>query len=84
MVLQNKKERYIQIQFEKAEKLKRMPPWANKEAIKQFYRNCPAGYHVDHIIPLRGRKVSGLHVMENLQYLLAKENLSKGNKFGED
>lgn len=61
-----------------------MPPWANKEAIKQFYRNCPAGYHVDHIIPLRGRKVSGLHVMENLQYLLAKENLSKGNKFGED
>ena len=80
----NKKERYIQVQFEKAEKLKRMPSWADREAIKEFYRNCPSGYHVDHVIPLRGRNVSGLHIVENLQYLLAKENMSKGNKFGEN
>jgi hypothetical protein len=78
---QNRKERYLQTQFEKAEKMKRMPTWADREAIKDFYRNCPEGHHVDHIVPLRGKNVSGLHILENLQYLPAKENMSKGNKF---
>lgn len=56
------------------------PKWANLEAIAEFYRNRPEGYHVDHIVPLNGVDVSGLHVLENLQYLLAKDNLSKGNR----
>jgi len=77
----NKEKQKIKAMFEKAEKLKRMPSWADKEAIEQFYSNRPAGYHVDHIIPLRGKNVSGLHVVENLQYLLACDNMSKGNKF---
>lgn len=59
----------------------RTPAWADLEAIKAFYVNCPAGYHVDHIIPLQGRRVSGLHVQDNLQYLAAIDNLVKGNKF---
>jgi hypothetical protein len=79
--LKNKQKQRIKNQFEKAEKLKRLPAWADKKAIAEFYRNCPEGYHVDHIIPLRGKNVCGLHVLENLQYLSAKENLSKGNKF---
>lgn len=65
----------------RASKLKRTPKWADLEAIKKFYSKCPEGYHVDHIVPLQGEKVSGLHVLENLQYLPAHENLTKSNKF---
>ena len=36
-----------------AAKLHRIPPWADLDAIKFFYECCPAGCHVDHIIPLR-------------------------------
>ena len=57
------------------------PPWSDINAITVFYANCPVGYHVDHIIPLFGEIVSGLHTIENLQYLPALENLKKGNKF---
>lgn len=64
-----------------AAKLQRMPKWADGYEIGLIYANCPKGHHVDHIIPLQGELVSGLHVPENLQYLPAKENLSKGNKF---
>ncbi len=57
------------------------PPWANLDKIKEIYDNCPEGYHVDHIIPLKGKNISGLHVETNLQYLTAYENRSKGNRF---
>ena len=56
------------------------PAWANLGAIKEFYKNKPDGHHVDHIIPLQGKDVCGLHVLENLQYLTAEENLRKGNR----
>lgn len=56
------------------------PIWANKYAILQFYLNCPKGFHVDHVLPLKGKTVSGLHTIENLQYLPASENMAKGNK----
>lgn len=59
----------------------RTPSWADKGAIVAVYKGCPAGCQVDHIIPLRGDTVSGLHVAENLQYLPASENRAKSNKF---
>tara|TARA_Y100000310_G_scaffold163786_1_gene163573 strand:+ start:167 stop:637 length:471 start_codon:yes stop_codon:yes gene_type:complete len=65
----------------KAAKLLRTPVWSDLEKIRKIYLNCPSGYHVDHIIPLQGRLVSGLHVPENLQYLTAFENCSKNNRF---
>jgi hypothetical protein len=59
----------------------RTPSWANLSEIKRMYENCPDGHHVDHIIPLQGKFVSGFHVETNLQYLPASQNLKKHNKY---
>jgi hypothetical protein len=60
---------------------KATPIWANKELIREVYSNKPEGCHVDHVVPIRGETVCGLHVVENLQYLTAAENMEKGNRF---
>jgi hypothetical protein len=65
----------------------RSPQWADQDAIMEFYWNCPDGFEVDHIIPLRGiidgRKVTGLHVHHNLQYLTKQENRRKHCRISE-
>jgi len=65
----------------RALKLKATPKFANLEKIKEIYKNCPKGYVVDHIVPLQGKIVCGLHVEWNLQYLTKSENSSKCNTF---
>lgn len=70
-------------------KIQRSPSWANLDHIAGMYELCGlfrgAGLdlHVDHIIPLQGEIVSGLHVENNLQLLPRLENIGKKNLFSE-
>jgi len=61
---------------------KATPAWADHKAIAAIYREAAErGMHVDHVIPLQGKRVSGLHVHTNLQLLSPEENLRKGNRY---
>lgn len=74
----------------RASTIQRTPKWLTKEDIAEIeavYEQARVAtestgvqHHVDHIIPLRGKLVSGLHVPWNLQVLTASENASKGNR----
>lgn len=57
------------------------PPWVNMEAIRAVYAACPPSMQVDHIVPIKGKNVCGLHVAWNLSYLTISENSSKGNRW---
>jgi hypothetical protein len=75
----------------RADKLNRTSKWLAKDdlwLIKEAYelaalRTKMFGFkwHVDHIIPLKGKLVSGLHVPTNLQVIEGRLNIMKNNKF---
>jgi len=78
----------------RAAKLQALPKWLTKEELDQikelytcaqmFKLYTGQEYHVDHIVPLQGENVCGLHVPWNLQVIPASENLSKSNKLQEE
>ncbi len=70
------------------------PKWVDSEElwlIKEAYalaalrtKQFKFSWHVDHIVPLQGKLVSGLHTIYNLQVIPGVENLKKKNKHGVD
>ena len=68
--------------------LRATPPWADRQSIQKVYEKAQRlteqtgiPHHVDHDIPLRGRLVSGLHVLANLRVLRFDDNLAKSNRY---
>lgn len=68
-------------------KRQRTPPWADRSAIRAVYIEAARmtkvtgiPHEVDHIYPLQGESVSGLHVHNNLQVITRYQNRSKGTK----
>lgn len=69
----------------------RTPAWLTPEDFAQMTRVYKLAkrlteltgveHHVDHELPLRGKKVSGLHVPQNLRVITASANISKRNEF---
>jgi 5-methylcytosine-specific restriction endonuclease McrA len=78
----------------RAAKLQRTPTWLNaaqRIQIAEIYKSAAAlsatlgiSLHVDHIVPLQGELVSGLHVPWNLQILVGEDNNRKYNHLPEN
>ena len=74
----------------RTKKLQATPEWLTEDdfwLIDEIYelaalRTKTTGikWHVDHIVPLQGKKVCGLHVPWNLQVITFTDNMQKSNK----
>lgn len=72
-------------------KMQRTPAWLGKDdywMLEQAYELAALrtklfgfSWHVDHVLPLQGKKVSGLHVPTNVQVIPGVENVRKANRF---
>jgi 5-methylcytosine-specific restriction endonuclease McrA len=87
---ENKDAYYARKAKRRASLLNRTPKWlsaSDLQTMSAIYQRCAflnkqssEKYEVDHIVPLQGETVSGLHVPWNLQIIPMFENRSKGNK----
>lgn len=84
---ENKASFYYRAKIRKSTVKMATPLWACYESIQTKYKERETMskvtglvHHVDHIIPLQGENVCGLHVASNLRVILARDNLAKSNK----
>lgn len=84
---ENNRDKYQhQKALRRASELQATPAWVDANALSSIYakaarlRAAGQDVHVDHIVPLRGKNVCGLHVPWNLQIIPASDNLRKGNR----
>lgn len=73
----------------KTDKLRACPSWLTDDDLFMIFEAydlaqrravvCGGVWHVDHVVPLRGKAVSGLHVPWNLQVIPKANNLRKSN-----
>jgi hypothetical protein len=90
-VTNNPEKKLALIAKRKAAQIQRTPWWITAEdwtVIQNFYAEAKrleaqtgVKHHVDHIIPLQGKNVSGLHVPNNLRVIPAKDNQQKSNNY---
>lgn len=90
---QERKRRYLASSREsrarqRALRLRRLAKWADRKKIADIYREANritrrtgVPHEVDHIIPLQGKSVSGLHVETNLRVIPRSENIKKSNRY---
>lgn len=71
----------------RASLVRAVPLWADLKKIAEIYATAAwltltsgEPWHVDHIVPLQGKTVSGLHCEANLTLLPASENIAKSNR----
>jgi hypothetical protein len=79
------------VQARRARKMNATPKWANKFFIDEIYhlaklrtKMLGSEWHVDHIVPLKSKRVCGLHVENNLRVIPATQNLEKHNSHWPD
>lgn len=75
------------VALQRAKRYRAVPKWFEKDKIIEVYKACKQQslqdnqiYHIDHIVPINSDIVCGLHCYDNLQILIAEENLAKSNK----
>lgn len=79
---------YLRAEARKRQIKQSTPAWANRFFIEELYRLSSlrtkmlgVQFHVDHIVPLKGKNVCGLHVENNLRIIPAEMNMRKHNHF---
>ena len=90
---ENKDKRAAYEAKRRAAKLQRTPKWLSEDHLwmmQQAYELAALRakmfgfeWHVDHIVPLQGKQVCGLHVPWNLQVIPGTDNIKKSNKWAE-
>lgn len=84
---EHRREIYVNNNVRRTRLAQATPPWVDMKEMKRVYMDCAhitaatgVEHHVDHIVPIKGRIVCGLHVPWNLRVLPAKLNRQKSNK----